>query len=131
MANRRKLTKAERQQVYDKMGGYCAYCGCTITLKAMQADHVVPLHKGGADEVGNMLPACQSCNHYKSTLTVEQFRQCIERWPVVLERDSVTYRNAVRFGQVRPTPRRVVFFFERLREYTKSASCAAENATTL
>lgn len=131
MANRRRLTKAERQAVYDKMGGYCAYCGTSISLKAMQADHVVPLHKGGSDEVSNMLPACRSCNHYKSTLTVEQFRGCVERWPVVLERDSVTYRNAVRFGQIMPTPQRVVFFFERLREDTKSAPSAAQDTTTL
>ena len=113
MANRRRLTKEERQEVYDKMGGYCAYCGCPITLREMQADHVVPLHKGGADEVGNMLPACRSCNHYKSTLTVKQFRDRIERWPFILERDNATYRNAVRFGQVMPTLCKVVFYFER------------------
>lgn len=113
MADRRRLTKVERQAVYDKMDGYCAYCGTPITIKSMQADHVVPLKKGGADEVNNMFPACRSCNHYKSTLTVEQFRGCVERWLAVLERDSVTYRNAVRFGQVRPTPHKVVFYFER------------------
>lgn len=113
MADRRRLTNAERKTVYGKLGGHCAYCGTAITLKTMQADHVVPLHKGGADEVGNMLPACRSCNHYKSTLTVEQFRECIERWLTVLERDSVTYRNAVRFDLVRPTPHKVVFYIER------------------
>lgn len=112
MADRRKLTKAERQAVYDKMGGYCAYCGMPIILKSMQADHVIPLKKGGADEVGNMLPACRSCNHYKSTLTIEQFRSCVERWPDILTR-STTYCNAVRFGQVTPTPHKVVFYFER------------------
>lgn len=113
MANRRRLTKAERQAVYDKMCGHCAYCGTPITIKDMQADHVIPLKKGGADEVGNMLPACRSCNHYKSTLTVEQFRDCIERWPGVLMRDNTTYKNAVRFGVVTPTPLLVVFYFER------------------
>ena len=112
MADRRKLTKAERQEVYDKTGGHCAYCGCYITPREMQTDHVVPLRKGGADEISNMLPACRSCNHYKSTLTIKQFRECIERWPNILMRDSVTYRNAVRFGQVTPTPRKVIFYFE-------------------
>lgn len=115
MAARRRLAKAERQEVYNKMGGFCAYCGVPITTKTMQVDHVIPLKKGGADEVSNMLPACGSCNHYKSTLTVEQFRDCIERWPGVLMRDSVTYKNAVRFGVVTPTPRLVTFFFERLK----------------
>ena len=31
----------------------------------------------------------------------------------MLERDSVTYRNAVRFGLVTPTPHPVIFYFER------------------
>lgn len=30
-------------------------------------------------------------------------------------RDSVTYKNAVRFGLVEPKPHKVVFYFERLR----------------
>lgn len=32
--------------------------------------------------------------------------------PVALMRDSVTYRNAVRFGLVTPAPPPVVFYFE-------------------
>lgn len=47
MAERRKLTKAERQAVYDKMEGHCAYCGCEISLQTMQVDHITPLRKGG------------------------------------------------------------------------------------
>lgn len=78
----------------------------------MQVDHVIPLRKGGVDALENMLPACRSCNHYKSTLTLEQFRRAVERMPEVLMRDSVTYKNVVRFGMVKPTPRGVVFYFE-------------------
>lgn len=116
MDRRKKLTKTERQTVYDKMGGRCAYCGCEINLREMQADHITPLRKGGADTVANMLPACRSCNHYKSTLTVQQFRQMVERMPATLMRDSVTYKNAVRFGLVAPNPHPVVFYFEQREE---------------
>lgn len=118
MTNRRRLTKQDRRAVYEKMGGHCAYCGCEISIREMQVDHVVPLRKGGADTLENMLPACQSCNHYKSTLTVEQFRKAIERMPEVLMRDSVTYRNAVRFGLVKPVSRQVAFYFECAEEAT-------------
>jgi hypothetical protein len=31
----------------------------------------------------------------------------------VLARDSVTYRNAVRYGLVVPKPRKIIFYFER------------------
>lgn len=89
--------------------GHCAYCGCKIEYNEMQIDHVIPLRRGGADTLENMLPACRSCNHYKSTLDVEDFRKMIEKMPDTLMRDSVTYKNAVRFGVVIPNKVSVVF----------------------
>lgn len=109
---RRKLTKAERQQVYKKCQGHCAYCGTPIEIREMQVDHIIALERGGTDTVDNMFPACRSCNHYKSTMDIETFRRMVERWTEVLARDSVTYRNAVRYGQVIPTPKPVKFYFE-------------------
>jgi 5-methylcytosine-specific restriction endonuclease McrA len=111
---RRKLSKDERKQVYEKCNGHCAYCGAQIEFKEMQVDHVDAFRFGGADTVDNMLPACRSCNHYKSTMDIETFRIMIGRWTDILTRDSVTYRNAVRYGQVTPTPKPVVFYFETL-----------------
>lgn len=116
MNNRKKINKIQRQMVYDKMDGHCAYCGCEISIQEMQVDHIYPLHKGGEDTLSNMFPACRSCNHYKSTLTIEKFRQTLERMPTTLARDSATYRNAVRFGLVHPNPSRIRFYFETHRK---------------
>ena len=66
--------------------------------------------------IENLMPSCRSCNNYKSSLTLEKFRQAIERWPEVLQRDNVTYRNAVRFGMIEPKPHKVMFYFELLKE---------------
>lgn len=110
---RKHLTQDQRVKIHAKCGGKCAYCGCEITLKQMQADHLVPFELGGADEMENLLPSCRSCNHRKNTETIERFRDSIERFESVLARDSVTYKNAVRFRQVIPNPHPVVFYFER------------------
>lgn len=40
----------------------CVYCGA----KAEHIDHVIPIAKGGAHKVGNLVAACQSCNQRKS-----------------------------------------------------------------
>lgn len=112
MPERKRLTKKERQAVFDRMKGHCAYCGCEITISEMQVDHVMPLRKGGLDTLENMLPACRSCNHYKSTLTVQQFRDTVEKMPYRLMRNNATFRNAVRFGLVNSNPHNVIFFFE-------------------
>lgn len=113
MTERKKLTKAERQAVYDKMEGHCAYCGCEISLQTMRVDHIVPLRKGGPDTMDNMWPACRSCNHYKRGNTLEGWRKMLEATPETLERDCYTYRQAVRFGTVTPTPKKITFYFER------------------
>ena len=110
---RRTLTPFERQQIYEKFGGHCAYCGCEITIKDMQADHVVPLHLGGEDDISNLYPACRACNHYKSTYTVERFREIIERAYDTQMKCSATFRNLVRFGMIARPRTDVRFWFER------------------
>lgn len=123
---RKPITKSQRAVVWEKCGGHCAYCGRQICISEMQVDHVAPLElyealTHGTDLQGtspncadNLLPACRSCNNYKSTLTVEKFRAMIERWPDVLMRDSVTYRNAVRFGLITAQPHKIEFYFEEI-----------------
>lgn len=39
--------------------------------------------------------------------------QALEAMPATLERDCYTYRQAVRFGMVKPTPKKITFYFER------------------
>lgn len=119
MIMRRKLTKAERKLIYEKCKGHCAYCGCELKYKDMQVDHVIPLNgckEQGEDAIENMLPSCRSCNHYKSAAPLEYFRKAVERFPSVLMRDSVTYKNAVRFGLVHPDPHPVKFYFEEMNQ---------------
>lgn len=39
----------------------CAYCG----LRAEEWDHIEEASKGGSHQIGNLLPACRSCNRRK------------------------------------------------------------------
>ena len=111
-----KLSKSERQKLYDRFNGHCAYCGREIEYKDMQADHVKPLKIGGEDNVENILPACRSCNHYKSTLDVEGFRKYLSEIHKRLMRDSIPYQVAERFGIVEHKTDKVKFYFEALEE---------------
>ncbi|PNV62230.1 HNH endonuclease [Clostridium sp. chh4-2] len=111
---RRKLTRAERQQVYEKCKGHCAYCGGILEYKDMQVDHVTPLRIGGTDEIQNMLPSCRSCNHYKSTLDVEGYRKYLAGIPHRLMRDNIPFQIGVRFGLVQHIKDDVTFYFETL-----------------
>ena len=111
---RRKLSKQERESVYRKTNGHCAYCGCELEFKDMQADHVQPFIQGGSDELENLLPSCRSCNHYKSTLNLEEFRHYMQTLPDRMLRDSVNFRNLHRFGIISVDRSPVKFYFERM-----------------
>ena len=49
----------------------CAYCGGGESL---QADHRVPLSRGGSHDITNILPACRPCNLRKSAMSEGEFR---------------------------------------------------------
>lgn len=109
---RRRLSKTQRQQVYEKCSGHCAYCGSRLDYKDMQVDHVKPLKLGGEDTLSNMLPACRSCNHYKAARDADGYRRYLSGIAGRLMRDSIPYQVAARFGIVKYVKKDVVFYFE-------------------
>ncbi len=45
----------------------CQYCGADT--KELTIDHVIPRHRGGKHEWGNVVAACTICNHRKGNRT--------------------------------------------------------------
>lgn len=111
---RRRLSKSERMKVYGKCQKHCAYCGCELEYKDMQVEHVKPLSICGADTIENMLPACRSCNYYKSTLDLEDFRNYLSGLHDRMLRDNFNYRTLNRFGLITKNKDTVKFYFETL-----------------
>jgi hypothetical protein len=124
-----KLTKAEREQVRQKFGGRCAYCGKPLGDR-WHADHFEPVerklqyvrgkglvatgefHRPQNDRLENMMPACPPCNIDKHSLPLEAWRTKLQQACAVLTRNNPTYRHALRFGLLTETEARVVFHFE-------------------
>ena len=113
---RRRLSKKEREIIYRKTNGHCAYCGGTLEFKDMQADHIEPFYRGGTDEIDNFLPSCRSCNHYKSTLNLEEFRNWMQTLPNRMLKNNVNYRNLIRFGIITVDESPVRFYFEKMKD---------------
>lgn len=117
--NRKAIKKAEREKVYLKYNGHCAYCGKNIAYKDMQVDHLIPLegwNEKGTNDFDNLMPSCRMCNHYKRANSLEGWRRMIEEIPQKLERDSYIYRVALDYGLIKPKPRKVRFYFEKAGE---------------
>jgi 5-methylcytosine-specific restriction endonuclease McrA len=117
--------KINRDEVYNKCGGHCAYCGVELTMKQMQVDHIEPhwhtlseqdaLRSGitkGSHDIDNLNPSCSRCNKWKSTYSLETFRNIIQTSINRLERDTPNFRLARDYNLLNVTENKVIFYFE-------------------
>jgi 5-methylcytosine-specific restriction endonuclease McrA len=65
-----KHTRQEWEELLELFGGLCAYCKVN---KATDRDHVIPISKGGSNEITNILPACDNCNSRKHSKNLEDW----------------------------------------------------------
>lgn len=68
-SDRRDLT-ALLDALVDYWGPRCAYCGAEGDL---EVEHIIPLARGGTNEITNLTVACHGCNNKKRTKTAEEF----------------------------------------------------------
>lgn len=125
------MKKSDRQLIFDKYGGKCAYCGCELQ-KGWHVDEIEPVRrhydfsyeKKKMEFVGmahpermtieNQNPACASCNINKHSMSLEEFRQLISGFMKHLNGVNTQYKIAKRYGLVEETSKPVIFYFETL-----------------
>ena len=138
-----KLSKAQREQLKNKFGGHCAYCGCELGSK-WHADHVEAVRrdlewgKDGVlrttnemehphlDTIENMNPACVPCNLNKSSLPLEVWREQIKNYEQSLVKFHNIFNHALRFQLVAFTDKPVMFFFETYQQGIPEAILEAQ-----
>jgi 5-methylcytosine-specific restriction endonuclease McrA len=62
------FTPEEWLKLLEFYGGKCLACG---TAKDISIDHVVPLSKGGSNDITNLQPLCKPCNSSKGVKTTD------------------------------------------------------------
>ena len=117
---RKTIPQSTRKIVYQKYNGRCAYCGCELEYKDMQVDHIVPVYhitpinwSELGNEIYNLMPACRMCNFYKSTYSIDEFRERLQTLTDRLEKIFI-YRLAKKYGIVEERKKPIQFYFEKI-----------------
>lgn len=73
------FSKAEWDGLLEYYGNKCLRCS---TNKRLEADHVIPLSRGGKNSIDNIQPLCRTCNSSKGTkiLDFREFGNIIMEW---------------------------------------------------
>ncbi len=127
------MKKKDRELIYNKYGGRCAYCGCELQ-KGWHVDEIEPIRRNFIWDkenkkyvpkkedpmmhperlhIDNQNPACASCNINKHSESLERFREMIAAYMKHLNEISTQYKIAKRYGLITETNIPVVFYFEK------------------
>lgn len=114
------MKKSDREIVFKKFGGKCAYCGCELQ-KGWHVDHLLPLVRNPftgvhqfpeRNNLDNLMPSCPSCNNYKHSYSIEEFRWLITELTKQLML-STQYKISLRYGLISENNIDVKFYFEK------------------
>ena len=69
--NRHPISARLRLKVYARSQFRCSYCGISVSDSELTVDHVVPISKGGTNDIENLRAACRTCNSAKGVAGLE------------------------------------------------------------
>lgn len=67
-SERRLFTYEERKAILARTHQICACCGKKLTTKTMTIDHIIPISRGGTNEMENLVALCETCNTEKGNI---------------------------------------------------------------
>lgn len=118
--------KINRDKIFNKYDGHCAYCGVIIDIKKFQVDHIYPKHLSHhnaelhPDREENLNPSCCKCNNHKFGFRLEDFRHEIQMQVTRLKNNS-QFQRALRYGQIQITETPIKFYYEKLKGNEREA----------
>ena len=57
-----------RKKILKKTNYCCAACGEKLTMVKHTVDHIIPISRGGTNDIENLIGLCKMCNSYKANL---------------------------------------------------------------
>lgn len=67
------ITAAELRRMWERQNGRCGITGQPLTTKTATIDHIVPIARGGSNDLDNLRWANKTPNHAKGNLLDDEF----------------------------------------------------------
>jgi 5-methylcytosine-specific restriction endonuclease McrA len=85
-----QVSKKDLRRQFALFGDCCAYCGKSESDEILHIDHFISVSKGGTHVLGNLVPACKTCNFSKRNHHPEEWykRQDFfddKKWRLILK----------------------------------------------
>ncbi len=66
-----RISKKKRAEIEERADDLCEYCRLPQTLSThpFSIEYILPISKGGSDDLGNLALACSACNNSKYNKT--------------------------------------------------------------
>ncbi|MBO3459485.1 HNH endonuclease [Aetokthonos hydrillicola Thurmond2011] len=69
------IPKEVRQYVYRRNKYHCQSCGKNHKETDLTIDHIIPLSRGGKNDISNLQTLCLRCNQHKTNRIDHRFRR--------------------------------------------------------
>jgi len=77
-----QLKVARRYEIYERDKGICYLCNKKVEFKSYEADHIIPISRGGEHSMQNLAVTCMRCNRSKgSKIGVTELKKLHELRP--------------------------------------------------
>ena len=73
------VSSRDLSRILQRCDSRCVYCNVRLDESTLTWDHAIPLFRGGRHSVGNLLPACKSCNSSKRDKTYLEYKVWLRR----------------------------------------------------
>lgn len=90
---RRHLRPSVRFAVLRRDGFTCQYCGAKAPDVVLHVDHRIPVHRGGTNDVDNLVTSCQACNLGKHISEDAEHEPRLSNALAALDRFELTLRD--------------------------------------
>ena len=102
-----------RQAVFERDNHTCQYCGRCGEGVEFEIDHIIPLSRGGNNDIRNLITACKECKRAKHNrlLNADELREIAEKI-----NSSLEYLMSLANDGTRNTAKISVYIDDEMRE---------------